>query len=152
MWSAREILSRFMATEQRHLNTERVKCWLLSTLQGSGWRYMAEDTCKLLVFTGVPEEPHAVSWRSPSLRLPALFLAYFPVGGTTPGGKRHPRIWSLSIIALKWLLGGTSWGEQGGMAGLCSVSGGPRSRRGGANPEDSRSLSGWKRRRQMWQH
>lgn len=55
-------------------------------------RYIAEDTSRLLVFTGVPEKPHAVSWRSPSLWLPALLLAYFPEGGTTLGGKHHPRI------------------------------------------------------------
>jgi len=37
---------------------------------------------------------------------------------------------------------GGSRGPVGAVAWLCSVSGGPRAQRGGANPEDSHSLSG----------
>lgn len=55
-------------------------------------RYVAEDISRLLVFTGVPEKPHAVLGDRPRRGLPALLLAYFPEGGTTLGGKHHPRI------------------------------------------------------------
>lgn len=40
-----------------------------------------EYTSELLVFTGVPEEAHAVSWRWLWLRLPVLLLSYFPREG-----------------------------------------------------------------------
>lgn len=119
-----------------------------------------EYTSELLVFTGVPEEAHAVSWRWLWLRLPVLLLSYFPREGweanTTHAfdpfqsrllndcllERRGRERDSGTAVARQWL----------GSARLCSVSGAPRGRREGANAEDSRCLRGWERRRQMWQH
>lgn len=95
---------------------------------------------------GALEELHAASRRPPLLRLPALLRAYFPVGGTTRGGKHHPRLWSVSIIALKrfawWNRAeGRERGAGGAVAvavaclgSVSGVGGTPRGRRGGANP------------------
>lgn len=59
-------------------------------------RYIARLLLKMhpssCYLTGALEKLHAASWRLPLLMLPALSLAYFPVGGTTAGGKHHPRI------------------------------------------------------------
>lgn len=97
-------------------------------------RYVARLLLKMhpgsRYLTGALEKLHAASWRPPLPRLPALSLADFPVGRTTPGGKHHPRTWSVSTTALKWFAWwnrggrGGSGGQAGAVAWLCSVSGG----------------------------
>lgn len=65
------------------------ECYMLAL------RYIARLLLKMhpgsRYLTGALEKLHTASWRPPLPRLPALPLADFPVGRTTPGGKHHPR-------------------------------------------------------------
>lgn len=119
---------------------------------------VTEDACKPLLFNGSTGEAACSFLATAFAEAASAIAGLFPCGRNHPGRQTPPthlihfNHCFKMICLMKPHGGGGSGGQVGAVAWLCSVSGGPRGWRGGANPEDTHFVLGCKRRHQMWQH